>query len=117
MSKKIFILEDDENIRELIQYLLESEGYTVSSFASVESFNEQIACSLPDLVVLDIWLPDGDGRKVCRSLRKNHDLAGLPIVMMTASSLIGAVDGATDFIAKPFDVNDFVVRIERLLSA
>ena len=116
-NKKIYILEDDEDIRELIHYLLENEGYLVSSFASVESFTAQIATSRPDLVVLDIWLPDGDGRTVCRSLRKNKDMAGLPIVMMTASSLIGMVNGASDFISKPFDVNDFVLRIQRLLTA
>lgn len=117
MMKMIFILEDDEDIRDLIHYLLENEGYSVKSFASVQSFNEQLDYCQPDLVVLDIWLPDGDGRKVCRSLRKNKALEGLPIVMMTASSIIAAVDGASDFIAKPFDVNDFVFRIDRLLSA
>ncbi len=117
MKKKIYILEDDEDIRELIHYLLESEGYRVSSFSSVQSFNEQLVNSRPDLVVLDIWLPDGDGRRVCRSLRRDKGLTELPIMMMTASTLIGNVEGASDFISKPFDVDDFISRIGRLLSA
>ena len=116
-KKHIYLLEDDQDIREMIQYLLEEQGYHVSSFASVQSFYEEMGSRHPDLVVMDIWLPDGDGRHVCRNLRKGETTAGLPIILMTASSLATNTDCANDFIVKPFDVSDFMERVGRLLSA
>lgn len=115
MKEKIYILEDDEGIRELIHYVLEQEGYEVKNFPNVHTFKEGIEQELPDLVVMDVWLPDGDGRKVCRELRRQKLTSEVRIVMMTAQYSIGNIDCADDFIPKPFDITDFLSRIEHLL--
>ena len=111
MQKKIFILEDDEGIREMLQFLLEDQGYLVNSFSTVAAFLDHIKEDRPDLVVLDLWLPDGSGRTVCKQLRANKATEQLPIIIMTANSMIQGVEGADEFIPKPFNINELLERI------
>lgn len=116
MEQKIYVLEDDDGIRFMIHYLLEEEGYQVKSFPGTGLFINKIREELPDLVVMDIWLPDGDGRKVCRELRLETATSEVKTLMMTAQYEIGKFEYADDFIPKPFDIDDFLSRIRRLLK-
>jgi len=117
LMKEIYILEDDEGIRELVSVLLQLEGFKVSSFSSVENFKHAIGESTPDLFLLDISLPDGDGRKVCRELRGSNPTAHIPVVLMSANRIPGVTVGANDFIPKPFDVDEFLSRIKTQLAS
>ena len=115
IMKEIFILEDDEGIRELTQLLLENEGYDVCSFATAENFHLKLKQVIPDLFLIDIRLPDGDGREICRELRRNEKTAHLPIILMSANSTPDKSTGADDFIPKPFDIDEFLGRIRTRL--
>ena len=112
----IYVLEDDDGIRGLFQVILEDHGYEVELFPCVETFKQGILNAVPDLVIMDIWLSDGDGRAVCKELRKQVSTAEIPILMMTAQFGVGKIEGASDFISKPFDVSDLIDRVEKLLS-
>lgn len=116
--KKIFILEDDTDIREMITFLLEGQHYEVSEFATLSAFNKGLQASRPDLILLDIMLPDGNGIDICRSLKAEGSTQDIPVVLMSANinnkELLSTIP-AQDFIGKPFDIDDFVRRIQRQL--
>lgn len=116
--KNIFVVEDDPHLRELMEFLLTSQDYTVRSFPTAEDFKRGIRTGSPDLVLLDIMLPDGNGIDICKDLNENHDTNGIPVVLMSAHAdpNIPEEVGAKDFIAKPFDSEDLFARIRRQLS-
>ena len=109
-------MEDDEGIRELMEVILEGQGYEVGAFPNVESFKAGIGEEQPDLLIMDVWLPDGDGRNVCQQLRSQAATANIPILMMTAQYDLPRIEGASDFIPKPFDINDLLGRVQKLLA-
>lgn len=116
--KKIFIVEDDADILELCSHLLSSDTVDVSGYATAEAFYKDMSKSRPDLVVLDIMLPDGNGVEICRELCANATTNSIPIVLMSAHetpSILKREVCAREFIAKPFDVDDFVTRVSRQL--
>jgi two-component system alkaline phosphatase synthesis response regulator PhoP len=121
MSKElIYVVDDEENIRELIEYNLKKAGYIVKCFSDGESFLESLQDNLPDLVCLDIMLPDYDGLDLCKKIRNNKKLKNLPIILLTAKTtefdtIIGLESGADDYIGKPFSVNELIARIRSLL--
>ncbi len=121
MSKElIYVVDDEENIRELIEYNLKKAGYIVKSFADGESFLEVLQDNMPDLVCLDIMLPDYDGLDLCKKIRTSKRLKSLPIILLTAKTtefdtIIGLESGADDYIGKPFSVNELIARIRSLL--
>lgn len=121
MSKElIYVVDDEENIRELIEYNLNKAGYIVKSFADGESFLKTLQDSMPDLVCLDIMLPDYDGLDLCKKIRTSKRLKSLPIILLTAKTtefdtIIGLESGADDYIGKPFSVNELIARIRSLL--
>lgn len=113
---QIYILEDDYGIGEFLQFLLESEGYNVFVFPTVTKFYTRIRNYTPDLALLDIRLPDGHGRDVCRKLRQRNETLSVPIILMSANVVPRAEIGANDFIPKPFDIDDLIQRVRRQLN-
>jgi DNA-binding response OmpR family regulator len=115
-QKKIMIADDDPGIVDAVEMLLEFEGYTVTSTgdgSSVLKLNE----NLPDLLLLDIWMSGEDGRDICKLLKQDDVKKHIPVIMISASkdvkeSAINA--GADDFLAKPFEMNDLLQKIEAL---
>ena len=118
--KTIYCVEDDINIRELVEYTLIQTGYDVRGFERAKDFFEATAQKLPDLVLLDIMLPDKDGTEILKELRANPHTEALPIIMLTAKSgrmdkIKGLDSGADDYITKPFDIMEMISRIGALL--
>lgn len=116
----IFCVEDDLNIRELIEYTLTSTGFQVRGFENGQDFFDALKVMKPDLVLLDIMLPDMDGMEILKSLRSNPTTKGLPVIMLTAKSdrmdkIKGLDGGADDYITKPFDVLELISRIKAVL--
>ena len=114
MQKQIYLLEDDQGIREFIEFILSSEGYDVQSFSTVHSFLSRLGQRVPDLFILDIMLPDGDGLEICQDLKKSDITKDTPVIMMSANSKKYELQTdikVEDYIAKPFDVDDFLRRV------
>ena len=118
--KKILIVEDEQDILDLITLYLEKEGFrTVSAKTGTEGLR-QVKQEKPDLVVLDLMLPEIDGLEICKRLRAAPDTALLPIIMLTAKAeesdtVIGLALGADDYVTKPFSPKALVARIKALL--
>jgi class 3 adenylate cyclase/CheY-like chemotaxis protein len=116
---KILVVDDTAQNRRLMEAVLTPLGHTVSSASSGPEALEMIAADPPDLVLLDVVMPEMDGYAVCRALRENPDTQMLPIIMLTSSGdqdKVGAIDaGADDFIARPFDQNELMARVRSLL--
>jgi DNA-binding response OmpR family regulator len=118
MKKSIYILEDNDDIRELISYLLVEENYEVKGYPTVKEFKKIMLSSHPDMIVLDVMLADGNGIDVCDELKSNERTNDIPILMMSAHSQAYDIKqrcAAEDFISKPFDIDDFVKRVDRYL--
>lgn len=118
---KIFIVEDDENIRELLLYALNSNGFEAMGFESAESFWNEISENIPDIVLLDIMLPKESGTDILKKIRKNEKTKNLPAIMLTAKStemdkVKSFSYGADDYITKPFSVLELVARIKAVLK-
>lgn len=117
---KIFYVEDDANIRELVEYTLASSGFTVLGFETAEDFFEKLKTDKPDLILLDIMLPDKDGMSILKEIRSSKTLPHIPVIMLTAKSsrldkIKGLDDGADDYITKPFDIMELISRIKAVL--
>lgn len=120
MSQLIVIIEDEEDIRELIRYNLDKEGYRVLTANSGEEGFELVMNSMPDLVVLDLMLPGIDGLEVCRKLKEEPKTKDIPIVMVTARGeepdvVSGLELGAEDYVSKPFSPKVLVARVKTVL--
>jgi two-component system alkaline phosphatase synthesis response regulator PhoP len=117
---RVFIVEDDENIRELVLYALKSSGFEVFGFEKGSDFFRRLKTELPHLIILDIMLPDEDGISILKKI-KQHDLTKtIPVIMLTAKSgeydkVKGLDTGADDYITKPFSVLELVSRIRAVL--
>ena len=116
----IFCVEDDSNIRELIDYTLSQSGFNVSSFENANDFFKGLSGRKPDLVLLDIMLPDMDGMTILKELRSSSHTEALPVIMLTAKSaqmdkIKGLDAGADDYITKPFDVLELISRVKAIL--
>ncbi|HUU27639.1 MAG TPA: response regulator [archaeon] len=119
-KEKIFVVEDDENIQELLRYNLSREGYQVEKFTSGEEVLLAVRSRLPDLVILDLMLPGVDGLEVGKRLRENPKTRHVPIVMLTAKGeeadiVTGLELGADDYITKPFSLRVLIARIRAVL--
>ena len=113
-KKQVVLVEDNESIRELIEYMLTDEGLEVVSFSSVGNFCNSAMDVSPDLYILDIMLPDGSGIDICKALKSKPTTQDTPIIMMSAH--VNNLDcncDAADFIAKPFDIDYFISRINQ----
>ena len=120
MASRVLIVEDEPDIRDLLAFHLEREGFQVSKSRTGSDALRQIRTSPPDLVLLDIMLPEVDGLEVCRRLRREPATAPLPIVMLTAKGdevdrVLGLELGADDYIVKPFSPKEVVARVRAVL--
>lgn len=116
----IYILEDDESVRELEMYALKGNGYDVRGFAEPKHFYKAIEKEKPDLIIVDVMIPYEDGLTVTKKIRSNTDYKEIPIVMVTAKdseldAVRGLDAGADDYITKPFSVMIFLSRIKAIL--
>lgn len=116
----IYILEDDRNIQEIESYALKNSGYQTEGFESARDFYKKIAEKVPNLVLLDIMLPDADGLDVLRKLRAMPETKKLPIILVTAKTseidkVKGLDVGADDYITKPFGIMELISRVKALL--
>lgn len=114
--KKIFIVEDDDGIRELLEILLQTYQYDVETFGTVKSFQTGTSGKNPDLFLLDIMLPDGNGLQLCKDLKNSGETRDIPVVLMSAHADVNRLEGADDFIPKPFDVEELLQRIQKQLG-
>ena len=119
MPHSILAVDDERDVTELIRFHLRRAGYEVMTASSGREAIETIRCSRPDLVLLDLMLPDIDGFGVCEILRRNAATAAIPIMILSAWATtdarhLGLELGALDYVTKPFSPSDLVDRINRL---
>ena len=116
----VYIVEDDNDIREMETYALKSAGLSVDAFTNSESFFATLSQRLPDLVLLDIMLPGEDGLSILKKLREGHTTQTIPIMMVSAKTsekdrVKGLDSGADDYLIKPFGIMELVSRCKALL--
>lgn len=116
----IYLVEDDDSIRELVLYTLHTTGFEAEGFRNAADFWQALEKELPQLVLLDIMLPDEDGLHILKRLRAGAETADLPVMMLTAKSsdydrLVGLDSGADDYMPKPFGMMELVSRVRALL--
>lgn len=116
----IYILEDDENIREIECYTLQTNGYETKDFDSSQAFYDTLADKKPDLIILDIMLPGEDGLTVLKTLKANNAFSEIPVIIISAKTTeldrVKGLDlGAEDYLCKPFGVMELVSRVKARL--
>ena len=119
MSKIIQIIEDDEAIRDVIEYILQQSDYEVTVASNAKEFKINLFNTLPDLILMDVRLPDGNGLQLCRKLKQSIETKNIPVIIMSANASAKEskeVAIADDFIAKPFDLDDLIKIIEKHLA-
>lgn len=116
----IYVVEDDKDIREIEAYALKNSGYEVECFICAKDFYQRLKEEIPDLILLDIMLPDDDGLNIVSKLREREETAQIPIILVTAKT--GEIDkvkgldiGADDYLTKPFGVMELISRVKALL--
>lgn len=120
MSRLIAVVDDEPDILELVALHLKKAGFSVRTFPDAGQFQNSLTSSLPDLVVLDLMLPDTDGIDVCRDLKRDGRTAHVPVVMLTARGdeldrVLGLEIGADDYVTKPFSPKELVARVKAVL--
>ena len=120
MASLIYVVEDDQNIREIESFALKNRGYIVEAFDCGKAFFTRIKEKMPDLVLLDIMLPDIDGMEILKRLKNDLDMRRIPVIMVTAKSseidkVKGLDQGADDYMTKPFGVMELISRVKAIL--
>src|SRR6266404_4257128 len=115
--KKIVLIEDDSDLYALLQYNLEKEGFQMTGSKTGKGAIELCRSFGPDLILLDIMLPDSDGLDICKGIRSHPELANLPVIFLTARAsetdrIVGLELGANDYIVKPFFVRELIARVK-----
>ena len=115
--KKILLIEDDTDLYSLLKYNLEKEGFALSGSQTGRGALELCRQVRPDLILLDIMLPDSDGLDICKRIRQDPDLAATPVIFLTARAsetdrIVGLELGANDYVVKPFFVRELIARIK-----
>ncbi len=116
----IYIVEDDTNIQEIESFALKNSGYNVEGFENARDFFQKIAERVPDLILLDVMLPDVDGLSILKKLRNIPDYQKIPVIFVSAKTseldkVKGLDLGADDYLAKPFGVMELISRVKALL--
>ena len=117
---RVALVEDEPDIASLVSSSLQKEGYKVDHFATGSRFLLALQKHIPDLILLDLMLPDTDGFEICKTLRRNEAWSRIPIIIMTAKSeesdkVVGLELGADDYITKPFSLKEMTARIKAVL--
>lgn len=120
MSRLIAVVDDEADILELVSLHLSKAGFAVRTFPDATRFQKSLATSLPDLVILDLMLPDVDGIDVCKDMKQDERTAHVPVVMLTARGdeldrVLGLEIGADDYVTKPFSPKELVARVKAVL--
>jgi two-component system phosphate regulon response regulator PhoB len=120
-KQKILIVEDDPDIQELIRFNLEKAGYQTFRAENGEEALLLAKKQTPDLIILDLLLPEMDGLEVCRRIRRDTTLQHIPIIMVTAKGeemdrVVGLELGADDYVVKPFSIRELILRIQKVLD-
>jgi two-component system phosphate regulon response regulator PhoB len=122
MKQKILVVDDEPDAVELIEFNLKAAGYDVVRANDGEEALKKARMTLPDLIVLDLMLPEVDGMEVCKILRRDQKTSSIPVVMVTAKAaeidrVLGLELGADDYVTKPFSPRELVLRVKRLLKS
>jgi two-component system phosphate regulon response regulator PhoB len=120
MGARILVVEDESDLAELVAFNLRQAGHTVSTASNGSTALAEVQRKRPDLIVLDVMLPDITGVEVCRRLRRQEATSAIPVVMLTAKGeevdrVVGFEVGADDYVVKPFSPRELVLRIEAIL--
>lgn len=116
----IYLIEDDDNIRKLVCYALSKEGFDVQGFAAPKEFWKEMELTLPELILLDIMLPEEDGLTILEKLKGQTATTHIPVIMLTAKDsefdkVTGLDMGADDYVAKPFGTMELISRVRAVL--
>ena len=120
MASRVLVVDDEPDLLELVRFNLDQSGFAVETAASGREALEQLRRSPPDLMVLDLMLPDVSGTEICRQVRADTRLAQLPIIMLTARAdevdrVVGLELGADDYVTKPFSPRELTLRVRAVL--
>ncbi len=120
MKKYVAIVDDELDILELVSINLSKSGFRTEVFEDADSMLTSLSNDIPDLIILDLMLPDADGFDVCKQLKRDTHYAGIPIIMLTAKGdemdrILGLEFGADDYVVKPFSVRELVARVKAVL--
>src|SRR5678815_5191054 len=115
--RKIALIEDDTDLFALLKYNLEKEGYALTGSQTGKGAIDLCRRERPDLIILDIMLPDSDGLDICKGIRAHSELAHIPVIFLTARAsetdrIVGLELGANDYIVKPFFIRELIARIK-----
>ncbi len=116
----IYLLEDDDNIRKLVCYALSKEGFEVQGYSSPKEFHQGMDTELPELILLDIMLPEEDGLSILNKLKAHAETEHIPVIMLTAKGsefdkVTGLDMGADDYVVKPFGTMELISRVRAVL--
>lgn len=116
----IYLLEDDDSIRNFVEYALNNNGLETRGFSKPSDFWDAIGKQIPDLLLLDIMLPEEDGLDILKKIRRHNDTQDLPVIMLTAKGteydkVLGLDSGADDYVVKPFGMLELISRIKALM--
>jgi len=120
MNELITVIDDEPDILELVSLHLRRSNFKVKEFLNAESFFKFLSFNIPDLIILDLMLPDADGIEICKFLKSREDFVSIPIIMLTARAteadkVLGLELGADDYVTKPFSPRELVARVKAVL--
>ena len=120
MKKLIALVDDEKDILTIVSYHLKRAGFTVKQFGNARGLLEFLSHTVPDLIILDLMLPDEDGVEICKRLKSSPKYSSIPIIMLTAKGsetdiVLGLEVGADDYIIKPFSPRELVARVKAVL--
>ena len=120
MNELIAVIDDEPDILELVSLHLTKSNFKVKGFLNAESFFKFLSSRMPDLIILDLMLPDADGIEICKYLKSNQEFSSIPVIMLTARAdetdkVLGLELGADDYVTKPFSPRELVARVKAVL--
>lgn len=120
-AKRILVVDDDDGIREVINLILEMEGYEVTELDNGHEVTSEALRLQPDVILLDVMLGDMDGRDICKHLKDSAGTRDIPVIIVSAThsfhTLREKMCGANDYLSKPFDVSELVDRVKKQMAA
>lgn len=119
-GSSIVVVDDEPDILELVTLNLKKAGYKSVGFENAEDFFDYIKDNYPELIILDLMLPDADGYEICKHLKKSEEYSNIPIIMLTARAdemdkVLGLELGADDYVTKPFSPRELIARVKAVL--